>query len=103
MECRCGPLFQIVLFIVKECLWANRNRMEFATVENHLMILNESKAATVNQFNCAKALKDKQDLKNSLVAAQDMAVIQILLDLFMLIKKVSARFFFSFIEKVSKN
>lgn len=41
-----------------------------------------------NQFNQVKALKDRQELKNSLVAAQDTAVIQILLDLLLLIKKV---------------
>lgn len=34
-------------------------------------------------------IKDRQDLKNSLIAAQDVAVIQVLLDLFLLIKDVN--------------
>jgi hypothetical protein len=41
-----------------------------------------------NQINHAKNLKEKQDLKNALMITQDTAVIQILLDLFLLIKKV---------------
>jgi hypothetical protein len=38
-----------------------------------------------------KALKDRQELKNSLIAAQDTAVIQILLDLILLVKKVKIK------------
>lgn len=60
--------------------------MEFFIIENHLMGLSESK---VNQMNQLRALKDRQELKNSLIAAQDTAVIQILLDLFLLIKQKS--------------
>lgn len=82
---RCGPLFEIILYILKECLLANKNQMEFYMIENHLLVLSENKA---NQYNQGKALRDRQDLKNSLVAAQDTAVIQILLDLFLLIKSV---------------
>ena len=43
----------------------------------------------VNQFNQLKTLKDRQELKNSLIDAQDITVIQILLDLYLLIKKKS--------------
>jgi hypothetical protein len=41
-----------------------------------------------NQYNQGKIIKDRQDLKNSLIATQDIAVIQVLLDLFLLIKNV---------------
>lgn len=35
-----------------------------------------------------KIIKDRQELKNSLIAAQDTGVIQILLDLYILIEQV---------------
>ena len=60
--------------------------MDFFIIENHLNVLTEAKA---NQFNQVKTLKDRQELKNSLISAQDTACIQILLDLLLIIKKKS--------------
>ena len=60
--------------------------MDFFIIENHLSLLTEAK---LNQFNQAKTLKDRQELKNSLISAQDTACIQILLDLLLIIKKKS--------------
>jgi integrator complex subunit 2 len=42
-----------------------------------------------NPYSVIKTIKDRQELKNSLIAAQDTGVIQILLDLYLLIEKKS--------------
>jgi hypothetical protein len=42
----------------------------------------------VDHLTQMKSLKDRQELKSSLIATQDTAVIQILLDIFIEIKKV---------------
>ena len=44
-----------------------------------------------NQVNISKTIKERQELKNSLIAIQEMGVIQILLDLFLLIQQVFFR------------
>lgn len=56
------------------------------------------KIILVNQINQVRSLKDRQELKNSLIVAQDTAVIQVLLDLYLLIKKV----FFLFTIGINK-
>ena len=38
-----------------------------------------------NPYSVIKTIKDRQELKNSLIAAQDTGVIQILLDLYLLV------------------
>lgn len=53
-----------------------------------LIIVNIFLCFKGNQYNQGKIIKDRQDLKNSLIATQDIAVIQVLLDLFLLIKNV---------------
>ena len=40
---RCGPLFEILLYILRECLMANKNQMENFIIESHLTIINEGK------------------------------------------------------------
>ena len=41
---RCGSLLEILLYILRECLMANKNQMENFIIENHLSILNEAKS-----------------------------------------------------------
>jgi hypothetical protein len=40
---KCGSLLEILLYILRECLMANKNQMENFIIENHLSILNEAK------------------------------------------------------------
>jgi len=41
---KCGSLLEILLYILRECLMANKNQMENFIIENHLSILNEAKS-----------------------------------------------------------
>ncbi len=78
-----GPIFEIILYIIKECLLANKNQMENFVIETHMLVVGEVKA---NQFNIVKTLKERQELKNSLLSIQDTGVIQVLLDLILIMK-----------------
>ncbi len=79
---KCGPLFEVVLYILKECLLANKNQMENLIIDSHLLVISEVKT---NQF-IIKSIKERQELKNSLVSIQETGVIQILLDFIPLIE-----------------
>jgi integrator complex subunit 2 len=70
--------------------------MELYIIETHLSFLsstNDNKAAaaagTTTANNQMRLIKDRQELRNSLIVTQDTAIIQLLLDIFLLIKKKS--------------
>lgn len=47
---KCGPLFEIVLYILRECLSASKNQYEFAAVETQLMGMLEAKGESIMFF-----------------------------------------------------
>ena len=44
---KCGPMFEIILYIVKECLLANKNHMGNFIIESQLLIIIEGKCKNI--------------------------------------------------------
>lgn len=73
---KCGPLLEILLYIIKECLIASRSNFDYWLIDNHPAINKESRA----NF---KLYREREDLRHSLAATQEVALIQTLLDIYL--------------------
>jgi hypothetical protein len=69
------------MYIIKECLIASKSKHELFMLDNHPLLTHDKNA----NF---KVLKDREELKYTLVVSQDTAVIQILLEVYLLTIKV---------------
>lgn len=47
---KCGPLFEVILYILKECLLANKNQMENLIIDSHLLVISEGKGNCPEHF-----------------------------------------------------
>ncbi len=70
------------MYIIKECLIASKSKHDVFFLDNHPLLMRDKNA----NF---KALKNRDELKYTLMVSQDTAVIQILLEVYLLTLKVN--------------